>query len=159
MQPRIEKIASTTLIGNRTKMSFANNKTLALWQRFMPNRKKIHAVAGTALYSVELYSADFFLNFSPTKEFEKWAAVEVNEVVNIPDGMETLLIPMGEYAVFPYKGKPSEAQKTYQYIYSEWIPSSEYVLDDRPHFSLMGEKYLGEHPESEEEFWIPIRRK
>lgn len=119
MQPRIEKIASTTLIGNRTKMSFANNKTLALWQRFMPNRKKISAVAGTAFYSVELYSPDFFLNFNPTTEFEKWAAVEVNEVVTIPDGMETLLIPMGEYAVFSYKGKPSEAQQTYQYIYGE----------------------------------------
>ncbi|HLT33108.1 MAG TPA: GyrI-like domain-containing protein, partial [Aquaticitalea sp.] len=51
----------------------------------------------------------------------------------------------------------SNLKFTYQYIYGQWIPNSEYELDDRPHFALMGEKY--KDPESEEEFWIPIRKK
>ncbi len=159
MEPRIEKIEETKLIGNKTKMSFVNNKTMELWQSFMPKRKEVTNPLGTELYSVELYNDRmFFKNFDPTKEFEKWAAIKVSEFDNVPNGLETLIIPKGEYAVFHYKGKPSEAQGTYQYIYGQWIPNSEYELDDRPHFALMGEKYKGEDPESEEEFWIPIRK-
>lgn len=160
MEPRIEKIEEIKLIGNKTKMSFVNNKTMELWQNFMPKRKEVNNLVGTELYSVELYNDRmFFKNFDPTKEFEKWAAIKVNEFDNVPNGLETLIIPKGEYAVFHYKGKPSEAQSTYQYIYGQWMPNSEYELDDRPHFTLMGEKYKGEDPESEEEFWIPIRKK
>lgn len=160
MNSRIEKITETKLIGSKTKMSFANNKTIALWQKFMPRLKEITHPKGTELYSVEIYNdTEFFKNFDPTKEFEKWAVVKVNNSDNVPDNMETLTIPTGEYAVFPYKGKPSEAQETYQFIYGTWIPKSEYKLDDRPHFALMGEKYKGEDPESEEEFWIPIKKK
>jgi len=160
MQCRIEKIEETKLIGNRTTMSLANNKTMELWQKFMPKRKKNAKPAGAALYSVELYNdVEFFKNFNPTQEFEKWAAIKVSEFTSIPDEMKTLIIPKGAYAVFHYKGKPSEAQKTYQHIYEQWIPNSEYELDNRPHFALMGEKYKGEHPDSEEEIWIPIRKK
>lgn len=95
----------------------------------------------------------------PGKEFEKWAGVKVHGFENIPNDMHELVIPKGEYAVFNYKGKPSEAHRTYQYIYGNWIPNSYYVLDDRPHFALMGEKYKGERPDSEEELWIPVRKK
>lgn len=159
MKPRIEKTQATKLIGNKIRMSFVNNETGKLWQKFMPKRKAIINLVGTELYSVELYDIHFFKNFDPSKEFEKWAAVKVSDFENVPTDMDTLVIPSGEYAVFHYKGKPSEAQATYQYIYSQWLPNSGYELDNRPHFALMGEKYKGEHPESEEEFWIPVREK
>jgi AraC family transcriptional regulator len=32
-------------------------------------------------------------------------------------------------------------------------------MDDRPYFALMGDKYKGEVLDSEEEFWIPIKKK
>lgn len=158
MEPEIEQIKEIKLIGNKRKMSFANNKTRALWQDFMPRRREITDSMSSDLYSVEIYEDPmFFKNFDPAREFEKWAAVKVRGFDNLPDGLETLIIPVGKYAVFHYKGKPSEAQRTYQYIYGQWIPNSEYELDDRPHFALMGEKYKGDDPESEEELWIPIK--
>ena len=73
--------------------------------------------------------------------------------------MVTIKIPEGLYAVFLYKGKASEAPKTYQYIFGNWIPNSDHTLDDRPHFALMGKKYKNEDPNSEEELWIPIKKK
>jgi AraC family transcriptional regulator len=160
MTPAIKKLEETRLIGTSVRMSFANNKTKVLWQNFMQRRKEIVNSVGTELYSIELYNdLSFFKNFSPLKEFEKWAAVKVTDFNFIPESMNTLTIPSGEYAVFHYKGKPSEAQATYQFIYGQWLPNSEYQLDDRPHFALMGENYKGEHPDSEEEFWIPIKKK
>jgi AraC family transcriptional regulator len=159
MDARIETINELKLIGNKTTMSFANNKVRELWQSFMPRKKEIIHVIGSELYSVEVYDPEFFKNFDPTREFEKWAAVEVKNADAIPENMALLIIPAGDYAVFQYKGKPSEAQKTYQFIYGQWLPNSEFELDNRPHFALMGEKYKGEDPDSEEELWIPIQKK
>lgn len=160
MEPRIETLEALNLIGKKVKMSFAGNKTQELWRSFMPQRAEIKNALDRELYAVHIYNdTTFFKNFDPAKEFETWAAVKVRDFNAVPDGMSTLVIPGGDYAVFHYKGKPSEAQATYQYIYGNWIPRSAYTLDDRPHFALMGEKYKGEAPDSEEEFWIPVRKK
>jgi AraC family transcriptional regulator len=160
MQPRIEILQEIKLVGKKARMSFTANKTKELWQSFMPRRSEIRNAVDAELYSVEVYkNTTFSKNFDPANEFEKWAAVKVPYFDTIPDGMNTLIIPQGQYAVFPYKGKPSEAQATYQYIHGVWLPNSEYDLDDRPHFALMGEKYRGEHPGSEEELWIPVKKR
>ena len=160
MEPRIEKLNEIKLAGKRMKVSFAGNKTRELWQSFMPRRKEIKNQIGAGRYSVEIYNnTEFFKNFNPSSEFEKWAAVRVNDYDDLPAEMETLTIPAGKYAVFIYKGKPSEAAETYRYIFTNWLPDSEFVLDDRPHFALMGEKYKGEDPDSEEELWIPVKEK
>lgn len=158
MTPRIESLPKTTLVGFRTQMSLAQNRTAELWRRFMPLRQQIRA-ASEDLYSVEVYpSLTFFQQFDPTSEFEKWAAVKVDEVELVHEEMEKLIIPGGQYAVFLYRGKGSEAASTYQYILGEWLPKSPYQLDHRPHFALMGDKYQNESPDSEEELWVPIRR-
>ena len=72
--------------------------------------------------------------------------------------MEKFILPGGLYAVFDYKGS-SDASYIYQYIYGIWIPNSEYVLDARPHFEVLGEKYKNNDPTSEEEIWIPVKLK
>ena len=156
MDPGITTLPETKLIGQKVIMSYVDNKNQALWRRFMPRRAEIKNTIGSDLYAIEIY---YFKDFDPTKEFEKWAAVRVKDFSSIPREMESLVIPEGLYAVFHYKGKSSEARETYQYIYGDWIPNSEYKLDNRPHFALMGEKYKGEDPDSEEELWIPVRKK
>ena len=138
-------------------MSFARNRTPELWQSFMPIRHSIEHVSRPELFSVEVYrDSDFFQNFDPTKEFEKWAAMAVSDSDEIPEAMDSLVIPEGLYAVFNYRGKASEAQSFYQQIYVSWLPQSGYELDNRPHLAIMGEKYKHEHPDSEEEIWIPV---
>ena len=159
MQPRIETLPETKLVGKRIRTSFAENRTGELWQSFMPERGLISNGVGTELYAVEVFdSTDFFREFNPTREFEKWAAIRVSEYEVIPSGMDTLTVPEGLYAVFHYKGLASEARETFQFIYGTWIPNSGYRLDNRPHFALMGEKYRNNDPDSEEEFWVPITK-
>ncbi|WP_349522727.1 GyrI-like domain-containing protein [Muricauda sp. NFXS6] len=156
--PRIQTLPPTLLVGKKSITSFADNNTFDLWQSFSPRKKEIKHSLNDDLYSVEIYpNTSFFQNFNPTQAFEKWVAIAVLEIDEIPKGMQSLTIPEGLYAVFPYQGKPSEAMETFRYIYSDWLPNSEYEMDDRPYFALMGAKYKGEHPESEEEFWVPIK--
>ncbi|UNY99553.1 GyrI-like domain-containing protein [Zhouia spongiae] len=159
LQPRIETFPQKKFIGKRIKMSLAGNKTLQLWQSFMPEKSKVKDVTGTELYSIENYTPDYFKIFNPAATYEKWAAVEVCNLENVPEGMEAFTSPEGVYAIFLYKGSAGEAPETYQYIFNEWLPQSGYVLDDRPHFAVMGEKYKNNDPDSEEELYIPIKPK
>jgi AraC family transcriptional regulator len=158
MTPRIEILSEKKLIGKRLQMSLANNKTKELWQSFMPRRKEIQNSIGTDLYSMQVYDPFYFNTFDPNNLFEKWATIEVTNFDTIPDEMETFTLPSGLYAVFFYKGSNTDTQ-IFQYIFGTWLPNSEYVLDNRPHFEILGEKYKNSNPNSEEEIWIPIKEK
>jgi AraC family transcriptional regulator len=77
----------------------------------------------------------------------------------IPYGMQSLLVEEGLYAVFNHVGDVVKARETFSYIFGVWLPNSEYQLDNRPHFEILGTKYKNNAPDSEEEIWIPIKRK
>ena len=157
MESRIEYLAEKKLAGKRITTSFTNNRTAELWRSFMPERKKIQHAAGTALYSLQVYQPFYFEQFNPDAEFEKWAATEVTCFDALPEGMEPFLLNGGLYAVFHYHGAASAGATAFQFIMQTWLPASGYLLDDRPHFEILGEKYKGEDPDSEEEIWIPVR--
>ncbi len=160
MEPRIEQLNEKKLIGVRLRMSFADDKTSEIWKSFGPRRKEISNTVNPDLYSVHIYNdSKFFVDFDPLREFDKWAAIEVTDFDTIPDKMDSLVIPQGQYAVFQYIGRPGDAQKAFQYIYGIWLPHSIFEMDVRPYFALMGEKYKGDDPDSEEEFWVPIKNK
>lgn len=159
MNPRIETLEEKRLVGRRLTMSLSDNKTRELWQSFMVRRNEIKNSIGNALYSMQVYDPSYFINFNPTTEFEKWATIEVTDFERVPDDMETFILPSGLYAVFLYKGAASEGPRTFQYIYGTWLPNSQYSLDDRPHFEILGDKYKNEDPNSEEEIWIPVKGK
>ncbi|MWB95381.1 GyrI-like domain-containing protein [Flavobacterium sp. GA093] len=159
MELRIENLTAKKIIGKHLIMSFLENKTFELWSGFMPRRKEIKNQVNTNLYSLEVFPLNHFTHFDPANTFEKWAGVEVSDFNEIPLNMEKLLIPDGLYAVFLHKGPAANAHQTYHSIFAEWIPKSEYAVDDRPHFAVMDEKYKKDDPESEEEIWIPIRNK
>lgn len=159
MEARIETLTEKKLIGKHLEMSFIENKTFQLWNSFMPDRKEIKNAVDSNLYSLEVFPVRYFENFDSGNTFQKWAAVEVSDFDDIPLEMEILLIPTGLYAVFLHKGPATEAYHTYHTIFTEWLPNSEYTVDDRPHFAVMDERYKKDDPASEEEIWIPIKHR
>lgn len=155
---RIEQIDLKQIIGNSIRTNFTNNKTAELWKLFLPHRSKVLHTINQHLISVQVNGSDFNIHhFNPHTVFEKWAGVEVNHFENVPENMETLIIPPGLYAVFLHKGLPSEGHKTFQYIYGTWLPESIYEYDYRPQFEILDERYSNTNPSSEEEIWIPIK--
>jgi AraC family transcriptional regulator len=160
MKAELRTIPDKKLVGKRTRMTLSANQTAELWQSFMPRRKEIRNKLNADLISIEIYDQNLdFKDFNPTTEFEKWATVEVSAFEEIPDKMETFTITGGLYAVFLYKGAANNFGSTFRYIFGTWLPASEFVLDNRPHFEIMGEKYKGNDPTSEEEIWVPIKMK
>lgn len=141
-------------------MSLKNNKTQELWRSFMTEKASIKNTIGTDLYSIQVYdNLHHFQGFKPAAEFTKWAAIEVDAIENIPNGFLPFTIEYGAYAVFLHRGPASDFPKTMQYIFGQWLPNSAYELDDRPHFERLGDTYENDSPDSEEEVWIPIRKR
>jgi len=158
MNPRIETLKEKRLVGYNIMMCVSNNKTGQLWGRFAPRIKEISNKPSDDKISMQIYPPSYFNEFNPNTEYAKWATVEVTDFENIPNDMESFLLKGGLYAVFDHKGNSSD-HSIFEYIYGTWVPNSQYELDDRPHFEILGSKYKNNAPDSEEEIWIPIREK
>jgi AraC family transcriptional regulator len=157
MKPRIIQGKEKKLIGQSVMMSLVNNLTGALWSGFMPRRMEIENRVGEDFFSLQVYPPGYHANFNPSIEFRKWSLVEVLNYNKVPETMEKFTLQGGLYAVFDHKGASADPS-VFQYIYGEWIPKSPYVLDDRPHFEVLGSNYKNNDPNSEEEIWIPIKK-
>lgn len=157
MEPRIEILDPKKLIGICLEMSLSNNRTAELWKLFMPRRAEVQNRSTTDFISMQNYGENW--NFSPESPFEKWATVEVTTFDGVPTNMETYSLPGGMYAVFIHCGPASDAVKTMQYIFGQWLPKSSYIIDNREHFEILPENYHPMDPEATEEIWIPIALK
>lgn len=158
IEHRFETGTEKKLAGQSLTMSLADNRTGELWKGFMPRRKEFRDVVDTSLYSLQVFDPTYFEHFNPAREFTRWAAVEVASFEELPVGMHPFVLPGGLYAVFLYKGASTDG-RIFHYIFTDWLPRSGYVLDNRPHFELLGELYKNGSPDSEEELWIPVKPK
>ena len=158
IEPKVVHLESKKLIGITVRTSLSEFNPASVWQRLMPRVKEIENKTGSEKYSIQVYNKPFnYGEFNPNMKFNYWAAIEVDSLEEIPDEMDFLEIPGGNYAVFLHKGDMGVFQKTLRYIYTQWLPSSEFEIDHRPHFEKLDERYLGlQNPESQEEIWIPI---
>ncbi|CAM4184694.1 MULTISPECIES: GyrI-like domain-containing protein [Flavobacterium] len=155
---KTETITAKKMIGFSIKTTMANDQTVKIWQQLMPRLKEIKNAVSADLFSLQIYNGETFEEFTPTTAFTKFALVAVKNYDFVPENFQQFDLPAGKYAVFLHKGTSADFPKTTHYIYAEWLPNSEYTIDDRPHFAVMGDNYLGhENPETEEEVWVPIQ--
>jgi AraC family transcriptional regulator len=158
--PKIIDIKERKLVGIRIKTSLFENRTSDLWRGFKARVKEIRGRLNEEFYSVQIFEEYLkFEDFNSNTEFEKWAAVEISELDNLPEGMEFHILKGGKYAVFIHKGTPDMFYKTSQYIFGVWLPNSEFELDKREHFEIMKKGYSPFDENAEEEIWIPIKSK
>ena len=142
-----------------TQTSLSDNTMPQLWQKFMPRVKEIGNLADPGnYYAIFPYHPDFLMdNFDEHSYIQKWAAVEVRDFDSVPEGMLSYEFTGGKYAVFTYKGLANQFHTALDYIFAHWLPQSEYELDMRDEFELIGNKYYGpNHLESELDIYIPI---
>ncbi len=159
MKYRLETLSEKKLVGLNATMSISENSTFLLWHRFMLRRKEITNNVCNEFISMQIYDDSYFMAFNPNAKFEKWATVEVCDFDSIPEGMKTFVLPSGLYAVFAYKVSEWKGSNIFSDIFEKWLPQSEYCLDNRPHFEILGDKYKNDSDDSEEDIWIPVKLK
>ena len=146
---RIEKLNFSRLRGHFVSNPvFSTEETSGLWRNF----RALMAEKGikSDFYSVQIHEQN-----APGKIIERWAAVKEGE--GLPSGLQSLEIPAGLYAVFLYKGGAGGFVEFYQDQCSRAIPDLGLMLDERPHFQLLGDKFNPFSDDSEEEIWIPVK--
>lgn len=154
LNPTILFIEPKTLIGISMTMSLQDDTTAALWRSFMLQKKAIPSLADCDYYSLQIYPADYFVSFEAGRTFEKYALIEKQEGSVYPANWTDFNLLGGIYAIFQHR---SPDTRIFEEIYTQWLPQSGYVLDNRPHFEKMPSGYIPGHPDSEEDIYIPIR--
>lgn len=138
------------------KMSFRDDLTPTLWRAFAMIRRHFPERFSTTQYSVSLYPARFFLDFSADRSFLKWAAAPMTGDTDPPGALKWLDIPPGRYAVFEYRGAAEGGASFFEYIFKEWLPQSGFILDTRPHFEILPPDYRPDDIDATEWVYIPV---
>ena len=156
MKAEIKVLEEKRLVGMSLEMTLTENKTPILFREFMPRRKEIPLASLGEVYDLREYDQDYYRNFNPNNRFKKWALVEVSGVGDVPEGMEVFELSGGTYAVFFHKGHD---EGIFQQIFGQWLPSSDYELDHRPHFEVFKVSAIPNDPDAEQHICIPVRLK
>ncbi|MGK0223114.1 MAG: AraC family transcriptional regulator [Limisphaerales bacterium] len=155
-EPKFVSLKQTLLVGRCLEMSRMQDRTPDLWRSFMPDRNTVSARSGDGFISMQVYPQGPDQVADPQATFTKWAVVEVENFDTATEGTQTYTLQGGEYAVFEHNG-PATDMSTVLYIFQQWLPNSEFELDDREHFERLPEDYSPMDPDAREEFWIPVK--
>ena len=155
IEPTILNFEGAVLCGASEPMSLQTFTPWILWPRVMTRLSQISNRTSPDLISLRYFDGIPVFGPEANPAFTYWGGVEVAAPNK---GFEHLEIPAGTYAVFHYKGLSNDSS-IWRFIYSQWLPNSEWELDDRPHFERLGSKYKNDDPTSEEDIYIPIRPK
>ena len=150
MEPKIVSRAAFAVAGMKYHGKNENNEIPQLWREFGPRMCAINNVVDPHMsYGV----CDNFDEIS--QEFDYVAAMEVDSIADIPEGMVSWDMPERKYAVFtctlPTLGE------MYRYAYGTWLPQSGHRRADGPEFELYDERFNPEDPASEMEIYVPIQ--
>ena len=123
MKPTIKIFPETKFIGKNLSFTYTDYRAFELWSSFMPRRNEIRNAIGKDLFNIQINPENF--DFNPQTEFVKWAVVPVSDFDFLPEGMQSLIVEEGLYAVFNHIGDASKARETFGYIFGVWLTNSE----------------------------------
>src|SRR5262249_37242258 len=84
------------------------------------------------------------------------AAVAVERIDTIPDGMIALSIPAGRYAVFTHQGHISRIGDTVKQVWGPRLPAAPCRHEPRPDFEQYDERWDPQAGLGEIDIWVPI---
>lgn len=107
---------------------------------------------------LEFYQLQFWFPDQDNDSLYFYIAVAVDSLESIPIQLTAKVIPAQTYFKFRHKGLANQVGHTYQYIYEEWLPATDYKLPGNFNFEYYGSEYLGPYNEnSVSEIYIPIQ--
>lgn len=150
MQPKIVERNEFKVIGISETYTQLNTQNIPqLWKQFIlqinsiTRRKNINTSYGVC-------------NPINNGEIDYIAAVEVEDLDDIPHGMVGNIIPTQTYALFTHCGPIQKIHETISYIWATWLPNSPYITTGTPDFEQYDERFDAVNLSGEIDFYIPI---
>jgi AraC family transcriptional regulator len=157
LSPRFEHKDAFTVVGIARQFNMSNNTIPLLWNEFNQRREEIkHAICEAAV-GVCYYDSSY--NSCPDKAFTYMAGYCVSSADDLPEGMVSRTIPACEFAVFEHRGALDTLQQTYDHIFREWMPTSEYEMVEQDDFEWYDDRFEFGASDSIMEIWIPVKKK
>lgn len=153
--PELIELPEKTLVG----ISFFISDDTAItdltkeWSRLINEVQKIKNKTVPERY----YQVQFWSDNQELGGLFFFTGTEVTEVIDINPLFVVKTIPKGKYLRFIHKGFSNKVGYTYKYIYTQFLPDTDYKLTKPFNFEYYGEKYKGAYNEqSESEIYIPV---
>jgi AraC family transcriptional regulator len=154
MEPRIARRAAFNVIGLAGRFTPPTASRIPeLWTRFVARIDQIPHRQGAGTYGV---CSEADPATGDEGGFTYVAAVEVERIDAVPEGMIALTVPGGRYAVFTHAGHISRLHDTVQRIWGSWLPASRYRHVPRPDFEVYDERWNPGTGLGEIDVWVPI---
>ncbi len=136
---------------------YSNNKEIndlsKEWNLFMNEVGTIKNVTKPKKY----YQLQYWSDNQDLDGMFFFIGIEVLKLEDINPLFVLKTIPAGNYLRFIHKGLANKVGYTYKYIYNQFLPNTNYILNKPFNFEYYGEKYSGPFNEkSESEIYIPI---
>ncbi len=126
-----------------------------LWKAFweMNGSKNInmenHQYLGACFHDIDMRNNEVF---------DYYAGFEIGGSINIPKRFETINIPKSDFAVFKHRGCIDNIEMTYDHIYGNWLPRSEYTPTMDLDIIVVDSRFSGREEKSEVDILIPVSR-
>lgn len=154
-EPELVTLKERKLIGMPLYYDLSLKNDLSdSWSLFMQNMPTIQHIKETEEY----YQMQYWFPDQDTDCTFFFIAIEVDHIESVPIQFIAKTIPAGEYWRFRHKGRSNQVGYTYQYIYDEWLPNTDYKLSEHFNFEHYGGDFLGPYnDESISDIYIPYR--
>ena len=119
----------------------------ALWGRFVPLMRTI-----PGKLSFETYGVCF--NLDGQGGFEYLCGLPIGEDTALPEGLRSVAIPAGRYAVFSHGTDLSTLAETWRGIFA-WLGNPGYRMPE-PYFEWYSADFCAESGTGALEIWIPV---
>jgi AraC family transcriptional regulator len=86
--------------------------------------------------------------------FHYTACTEVDSFEDVPEGMETKVIPGGKYVVYTYGGAIKDLGRFYNEIFTNYLMASGYEIDCRPQLELYDDRFMNN---GQFDIYIPVK--
>ena len=141
-----------TIAGYKTKATVDNNgkseDITPFLSRLTENQfDRLYKVSNGQFDKSPLYVSSDQQKQNNTSTQDFYVGVPVD---NVPEDLDSLIIPRQTWAVFTIKGEWEAVDEAWTRIYTEWFPSSKYEPAESPEFMISSE--------NQSEVWVAIKQ-
>jgi len=126
-----------------------------LWSEYVPRKQEVPHRLSTADVGICTRLPNESQRTHPEVCFYI-AGAEVTELAKLPEGMMSLTVPAGRYAVFTHIGQLDALEITMKFIYGTWLPNSGCKLRQAPDIETYDHRFNPFSDKSEMGIWIPV---
>jgi AraC family transcriptional regulator len=149
--PRFENGRTLLIAGFSARYSCESSAGIpAQWQRFLSHFGHVPGQIGRKGYGVCFNSDD-------DGNFDYLCGVEVGGFSELPEPFSRLRIPEQRYAVFRHTDHVSTIRRTWNTIWSRWLPQSGLSATGGPDIELYGEDFDPVTGTGLIEIWLPVK--